>query len=243
MLARIFRVCLFGASAFSWCAVCGSVSLGADETAPGTPENVEGTVQEHDAGTTDSHAAEEGGHGAHDLTDLGHANATANLHRAEEWRYDMALCTFAVFVLLLTLLTVFAWKPIMAALEKREQGIVARIEDAERGAQEAAEKLKQYEAKLAEAADEAAAIVAKGRRDADAIADRIRDEAHQDAVKERERAIADIGAAKNAALSEITAQSADLAVLLAGRIVRREISADEHATLISDALKQFPSNN
>ncbi len=90
---------------------------------------------------------------------------------------------------------------------------------------------------------EAAAIVAKGRRDAETIAERIRDEANQDAVKERERAVADIGAAKNAALREVTEQTADMAVLLAGRIVRREISADEHATLISDALKQFPSNN
>jgi F-type H+-transporting ATPase subunit b len=174
---------------------------------------------------------------------LSHGNGDDWLQQPHEWRYELALCTFVVFVLLVALMTMFAWKPIMAALDKRESGIAARIEDAERGAQKAAETLQQYEAKLAAAAGEAAEIVAKGRQDAEAVAERIRDEAQQDAERKRERADADIEAAKNAALRQLTEQGADLAVLLAGRIVSREISPDEHATLISDALKQFPSKN
>jgi len=236
VFTRIFCGCSIGVFALLIAFACSSAWAGADPAseADASESGGHGDAGHSNAGHGDAH---------HDTSDLGHGNATDALEKPEEWRYELALCTFAVFVLLMTLLTVFAWKPIMAALEKREQGIAARIEDAERGAQEAAEKLKQYEAKLAAAADEAAGIVAKGRRDAEAVADRVRDEAHQDAVKERERADADIGAAKNAALRQLTEQGADLAVLLAGRIVRREISADEHATLISDALKQFPSNN
>jgi hypothetical protein len=34
-----------------------------------------------------------------------------------------------------------------------------------------------------------------------------------------------------------------MAVVLAGKIVQRELSADDHAALISDALQQFPSKN
>lgn len=231
MITRIFRGCSIGVFVLLIGFACCPAWAGADP-AHGTDASESGG--HGDAGHGDAH---------HDTFDLSHGNATADLEKPEEWRYELALCTFAVFVLLLALLFVFAWKPIMAALEKRESGIAARIEEAERGAQKAAETLQQYEAKLAAAAGEAAEIVAKGRKDAEAVAERVRDEAHQDAERARERAVADIDTAKNAALRQLTEQGADLAVLLAGRIVRREISADEHATLISDALEQFPSNN
>lgn len=231
MFTRIFRGCSIGVFILLIGFACSPVWAGAD---PASEAGVPESSGHGDAGRGSAHG---------DPHDIGHGNASSNMERPEELRYDMAICTFAVFVLLTGLLTVFAWKPIMAALEKREAGIAARIEEAERGAQKAAETLEQYEAKLAAAAGEAAEIIAKGRKDAEAVADRVRDEAHQDAARERERAIADIEAAKNAALRELTEQGADLAVSLAGRIVSREIKADEHATLISDALKRFPSNN
>jgi F-type H+-transporting ATPase subunit b len=182
-------------------------------------------------------------HGHHDPHDLSHANASPALQQPEEWRYDMALCTFAVFVLLLALMRIFAWGPIMDGLEKREKSIAARIEDAERSAQEAAEKLQEYETKLAGAADEGAQIVEKARRDAEAVAEKVRVAAQEDATKERQRAIADIREAKNVAIREVSHQAADMAVLLAGRIVRREVRADDHTTLITEALEQLPSKN
>ena len=236
MFTRIFCGCSIVVFALLIGFACSSAWAGADPTpeADASESGGHGDAGHDDAGHGDAH---------HDTSDLGHGNATDALEKPEEWRYELALCTFAVFVLLMALLTVFAWKPIMEALDKREAGIAARIEDAERGAQEAVETLKQYEAKLAAAAGEAAEIVAKGRKDAEAVAERVRDEAHKDAERERDRAVADINAAKNAALRQLTEQGADLAVVLAGRIVRREIKADEHATLISDALKQFPSEN
>jgi len=183
------------------------------------------------------------GHGHHDPHDLSHANASPALQQPEEWRYDMALCTFAVFVLLLALMRAFAWGPIMDGLEKREKSIAARIEDAERSAEQAAEKLQEYEAKLAGAADEGAQIVEKARRDAEAVGEKVRVAAQEDATRERQRADADIREAKNVALREVSQQTADMAVLLAGRIVRREVSADDHTTLITEALEKLPSNN
>jgi F-type H+-transporting ATPase subunit b len=182
-------------------------------------------------------------HGHHDPYDLSHANASSALEEPQEWRYDMALCTFVVFVLLLALLGKFAWKPVMDGLEKREQSILSRIEDAERSAEQAAEKLKEYEAKLAGAADEGAQIVEKARRDAEAVAEKVRVAAQEDATRERQRAIADIREAKNVAVREVSQQAADMAVLLAGRIVHREVSADDHTSLITEALEQFPSKN
>ena len=131
----------------------------------------------------------------------------------------------------------------MQGVEKREQAIADKIEEARVSAEKAAEQLRSYEARLATATEEANKIVGQARRDAEAAKDRILAEAQQLSQRERERAIEDIHAAKNVALREIAQQSVNAAVSLAGRIVHREVKAQDHAQLIREALEQFPSKN
>ena len=210
-------------------------------TASESAEHASGA--ERAAGDAEHGTEHEGEEAHHDEYDLSHANASAKLERPDEWRFDMAICTFVVFLLLLTLLRAFAWKPILEGLDKREQAIRGRIEQAERTAQKASAQLRAYEAKMAAAADEAAQLIEKARRDAEALAEKIRTAAQEDAQRERQRAVADIREAKNTALTEVSREAANLAVLLAGKIVRRELNADEHARLIAEALENLPSNN
>ena len=79
---------------------------------------------------------------------------------------DLAIFTGIIFLCLLVVLYVLAWKPLMAGLDQRERSIADMIDDAKRGSEEAAKKLEQYEQKLAAAAVEAQEIVEKARRDA-----------------------------------------------------------------------------
>ena len=51
------------------------------------------------------------------------------------------------------------------------------------------------------------------------------------------------GGAKEAAISELNAQAGSLATSIAGRILQREISADDQRDLIDDSLKSFASSN
>ncbi len=215
----------------------GELARGADEA--GSPPALEAAEQHAAAGA----ASEAGGHGHHDPYDLSHANAGRSLEDPTEWRFDMALCTLAVFLLLLGLLAKAAWGPIQAGLRRREQSILDRIEQAKRSADEAAEQLRLYQAKLAAAGQEAHELVTKARREGEAEADAIRREAQESAARERDRAIADIQVAKNAAVTEIARRAADMAVLLAGRIVRRELNEQDHTAMIAEALEQFPSQN
>ncbi len=202
---------------------------------------LEAAGQGHDAATdAGTHA---GGHGDHDPYDLTHANAGPSLEDPTEWRFDMALCTLAVFLLLLGLLAKVAWKPIQMGLQRREQSILERIEDAKQSADEAAEQLRLYQAKLAAAGQDAQELLTKARREGEASADAIRRAAQETAARERDRAIADIQAAKNAAVTEIAGRAADMAVLLAGRIVRRELNEQDHTAMIAEALEKFPSQN
>jgi F-type H+-transporting ATPase subunit b len=155
----------------------------------------------------------------------------------------MTLASFVVFVLLLLLLGRFAWGSIQEGLDRREKAIAARIESAQQSADDAAEQLRLYQAKLAAATHEAQELLARARRDGEASADAIRRAAQDEAARERDRAIADIRAAKNLAVTEIGRHAADLAVKLAGRIVRRELSPQDHTAMIAEALEKLPSQN
>jgi len=212
----------------------------ADSSEPSSDHHPEPATGSHEAGHAD---AGHDGHGHHDRYDLSHGDASHELENPIELRFDMAVASFAVFLVLLTVLTRFAWGPIRTGLDHREATIANRIAEAEASAAAAAEQLRQHEAQLAAASDEARSIIARARQSAEAQAARILDQAQQDARRERDRAVVEIQAAKDEALREVARSGAELAVGLAGRILHRELRADDHAGLIREALERFPSKN
>lgn len=184
------------------------------------------------------------GHGhAHDETDLTHANASAQLHKPEEFRFDQALATFVIFLLLTAILAKFAWGPITDGLDKREQNIAKMIDDARLAQEQAEAQLRSYETKLAAAAEEARVTVAKARQDAEATRERERAETKALLEKDRQQAKDEIEAAKNAALQQIAEKSVSTAISLASSIVRREIKPEDHDKLVTDALGKFTKLN
>lgn len=208
---------------------------GAETPAPTTPAIEAG--QAHTEG--EGHA----GHAHHDPLDNTHKNPSANLHKAEEFRFDQAIATFAIFVLLSAILAKFAWGPIVAGLDKREQGIAKMIDDARLAQVQAEAQLRSYEAKLAVAAEEARSLVAQARVDAEATRERELAVTKAENEKLLQRNKDEIEAAKNAALQQIAERSVSTAISLASSIVRREVKPEDHDALVTDALGKFSKLN
>lgn len=162
-----------------------------------------------------------------------------------ELKGDLAIFTFIVFLLLVGILYKFAWGPISHGLEKREHHISDQIAAAERANAEAKQMLAQYEQKLVSAQDEVRAIMEKAHRDAAALQQEILAQARADAAAEMDRAKRDVETAKDQALRELAETSANLAVELAGKVIRAQLDAQKHAQLVTEALAQFhtPSPN
>lgn len=195
------------------------------------------------AGHAAEHAPENHAGGHHDPTDLGGGNATANLTNPAEFRFDMSIYSFVVFLILLGVLYKFAWAPIAAALDQREQTIARQIEEARLASDRAALQLKEYEARLAAATEEARHIVAGARKDAEVAKDKIVAEARDAAQREREKAVADITIAKNQALDQIAQKTVQTAVNLASSLIRREVKPQEHESIIGEAIGEFSKLN
>lgn len=200
------------------------------------------------AAEADGHAAEahhddHGGHGHG--PEIGHnlpAGVAAKDFESPAWfQTDLALWSFAVFVLLMLLLTRFAWKPIMDGLEKREQGIADTIAATQRAHDDAKRMLESYERRLAEASDEVRGLLEEARRDAEATKQAIVTEARKAAEDEQARAKREIGLATDDALSKIAERAGELAVDVAGKFLRQKLSADDQQQLIRDSVASIRS--
>jgi F-type H+-transporting ATPase subunit b len=190
-------------------------------------------------------AAHGGDHHAAGHVEIGH-NAPEGVSQAEfespaSFKSDLAIWSFAVFVLLLVLLTKFAWTPIMAGLEKREQGIADTIAATQRANQEAKQMLASYEKRLAEAADEVRAMLEEARRDADTTKQTIIGEARRAADEEQARARREITLATDEALSTIAERAGELAVSVAGKFLKEKLSGDDQQRLIRDSVSAIHS--
>ncbi|HVA50976.1 MAG TPA: F0F1 ATP synthase subunit B [Pirellulales bacterium] len=181
-----------------------------------------------------AHGGGEARHGAH----FGQEDVDLD---PSELKGDLAIFTFIVFLLLVGILWKFAWGPISQGLEKREQHIAEQIAAAERANAEAKQLLTDYEHKLASAQDEVRAIIEEARRDATHTQQGILAQARADAAAEMDRAKREIETAKDQALRELAETSANLAVELAGKVIRTQLDAHQHAQLVTEALSRFPA--
>jgi len=148
-----------------------------------------------------------------------------------------------VFGCLVFMLNKFAWPPISAALLEREKRIEGNIADAEALHAEAKNMLAQHEAKLATAADEVRELLEEARRDAEHTKTQIIAEAKQLAGQERERAVRDVERAADHAMHKLVETSANMAVDLAGQVVKQNITPEQQAALVREALSKLASSS
>ena len=173
-------------------------------------------------------------HGEH--ADPGHGNATESLESPAAFRTDLALYTFAVFMLLLAILSKAAWPKISEALLEREKRIENDLAAAAAKHEEAKRLLAEHEAKLSTTAHEVRAMLEEARRDAESTKDQIVAEARKGADAERQRAVREIDQAADAAMRSLAEKSATLAVELAGKAIRDTITPAKQAELVKSAL-------
>ena len=178
-------------------------------------------------------------------TEPGHeGEAQANHHSPNimEVQSPLAIYSVIVFVLLLLILTRFAWRPVIRALHEREAHLQQVLLDSERARNEAETIAANHRKQLAGAADEVRALIEQARREAQVSADSIVRKAQAEAESARERAEREISGARDQALMEIWSKTADLAVSVAGRVLDKELGDSDHRRLVEAALNELPSN-
>jgi len=147
--------------------------------------------------------------------------------------------TIVVFLVLLGLLAKFAWKPLLDALEKRQESIRRSLDDAAKAKQELERLQVESQRILAEARGEAEAIVARTRDDANRLRDEMRQKAQQEAANIVKNAEKQIQLETARALQQIRHEAVDLSIAIASKLLQRNVSKEDNERLIEDTFRQL----
>lgn len=144
-----------------------------------------------------------------------------------------------VFVVVVVVLGVKVWPAISSGLDDRSNKIRSEIEAAEKARKQAAEALAQYEQSLAQARQEAAKLIEHTKAQQNQLAAELRAKAEIELSAMRERALKEIQQAKQSAVSELYADATNLATMVAGKILKREINSQDQQRLVEESLGQL----
>lgn len=151
------------------------------------------------------------------------------------WQFVIQMIAFIVFVYLLWR---FAVGPIVEVLDKRQDRISESLEAAERMQAELKATQARNEEVLAQARREAQDVLATARQNADQIETRAREKAEASADEFLNRAQETLRQETAQARQSLRQEVADLAVMAAGKIIRKEIDPNDQRELIASALAE-----
>jgi F-type H+-transporting ATPase subunit b len=150
--------------------------------------------------------------------------------------------TILTFLGLLFALKKLAWGPLLEALETRQNAIRKSLDDAQQAKNEL-ERLNAESARIIQQARvDAEGIVSQGRVDGERLREEIRTKARTEAdniVKNAER---QIQLETSRALEQIRREAVDLSVMIASKIIQRNLTKEDNERLIDEALKQVQSS-
>ncbi len=147
------------------------------------------------------------------------------------WEIFVTICnTLITFLIVKKLL----FGPVRRMMESRTKEVELMYTTAEKARTEAEAMRSEYTERLAKAKDEAAEIVSSATRRATVRSEEILKESSQQAADMKKKAEASIEMERKKAMNEIKDEVANLSVLIASKVVERDISKDDHKRLIED---------
>jgi F-type H+-transporting ATPase subunit b len=150
--------------------------------------------------------------------------------------------TILTFLVLLTLLAKFAWGPLLKALESRQALIRKSLDDAQEAKREL-ERLHLESAQiLKQARVQAESIMSQSRSDAERLREELKQKARAEADTIVRTAGRQIQLETAQALQQIRREAADLSVMIASKLIQRNLSGEDNDRLIEDALKQVETH-
>lgn len=152
---------------------------------------------------------------------------------------DLGVWTLIVFLVLLFVLSKFAWKPMMQGLEHRERAIHSALQEAQRAREEAARLRAQLEEQQRQANDEARKILDEARRAAERTTQEMLAEAHKKVQAEHERLQREMDLAYDRAKRDLQTQVVHLSTLVASKVLRRQLNHDDQRRFTDEALAEL----
>lgn len=149
--------------------------------------------------------------------------------------------TLIIFVILLFVLSKFAFKPLFAAVEAREKALEDAIAGAKRDRAETETLLAQQKAQLEAARTEAQQIIAESRATAEKMRNDLLAQTKQQQEEMIEQARRAIEGEKAAAIADLRKEAVDLAIAGASRVIEQNLDSAGNRQIVESFLASLDS--
>ena len=152
----------------------------------------------------------------------------------------LSVWTAVTFAILLVVLGKFAWGPILQMIEAREKTIADAIDSAkrERAAAEAASQ--EMKSSLERAREESAQLIRKNQQEVAAAKAELMTAARKESEDLLQQARKTIQEEKRQAIAELRAQTVDMAIEAANRLVQMNMDEKKQKQLVEEYIAQLP---
>jgi len=150
--------------------------------------------------------------------------------------YGLMVWTLVIFVVLVFILSKYAFGPITAAVAAREQALEDAISGAKRDREEAATLLAEHRANLDASRGEAQKIIADARIAAERVRAELVEQAHAEQASMLARARQEIEREKTRAIAELRREAVDLAIVGASKVIEKNLDQDANRKLVESFL-------
>ena len=146
------------------------------------------------------------------------------------------------FIILIVVLGLFLFRPMTEVMRQRKLKIDSDLDSASNEKNNAEQLRAEYERKLAEISEEARQRVAQSVADANAAAKRIRERADEEIAELTKRHEAKLAAERVELRRELKNEAVDLAVEIADKALRNQMTPDLQKLLVADMMKELEQN-
>jgi F-type H+-transporting ATPase subunit b len=142
-----------------------------------------------------------------------------------------------IFLVLLALLRKFAFGPLMGIMKQREQHITSEITAAEQSNAEARKLVEEQRENLKQSRLEAGELIENAKKLGEEQKNSIIQEARTEATRIKNAAVKEIEQEKDQAIAALKEQVASLSVLIASKVIEKELNEQDQQKLINDYIK------
>jgi F-type H+-transporting ATPase subunit b len=161
----------------------------------------------------------------------------------EEFSFGLFFWQTLIFVGLVLLLGKFAWKPILNAVNEREQGIKDALDAAAKAQEDMAQLNASNEKLLQQARQEREQMLFEARQFKDKLMAEAKEQAQAEGEKLLAQAQAVIEGEKKAAVEDLKKQVASYAIEIAEKLLKSELSAQaKQDQLVENLVKEIKIN-
>lgn len=156
---------------------------------------------------------------------------------------SMMVYTWIAFLLMLFLLSKFAWKPIQEQLKKRADEIEGEIMRGRKAREESEIALKDYNEKIANIRKDMEQLREDGKKQGEEIKAQIEKKAHQDAEEIRARAVREVDLMVNKARADLQAIAVEMSLQVAEQVIKRSLKDSDQRRFAEEAIAQLAASH